>query len=56
MRGSVQLVSERPGFGNPVVRLPNGIRSQCVRESGHDFGAPRSRLHLPFSLRLASSL
>lgn len=58
IRGSVWLVTERCSAGNPVVRLANGIRTLCVRETepGDDWEALHSRLYLTFSLNLASSL
>ena len=52
------MVTERCSPGNPVVRLANGIRTQCVRETepGDDWEALHSRLYLAFSLNLAPSL
>lgn len=57
-RGSVRLVTERCSSGNPVVRLANGIRTLCVRETepGDGWEALHSRIYLAFSLNLASSL
>lgn len=56
------LVTERRGAGNPVVRLANGIREVCVcvcignTEPGEDGDALHSQHHLTFSLNLAASL
>lgn len=46
------MVTERCSTGNPVVRLANGIRTLCVRETDprDDWEALHSRLDLTFSL------
>lgn len=57
IRGSVWLVTERCSTSNPVVRLANGIRGLCVRETEarDDREALHSWLYLTFSLHLKSS-